>query len=117
MMFDEEEPFKSLNFQTERAPFFNWKYMFRTIMWRFLEITSRICLLLLVWSSMGGVALLIVLAVDFVICFGYCVKERSVELMGMMMYISFGAKDDYVVYFWLYRIISFYILLILSTIF
>merc|ERR1719461_2387595 len=111
MMFDEEEPFKSLNFQTERAPFLSWKYMVRIILWRFLEITSRICLLLLVWSSMGGVALLIILAVDFVICFGYCVKEKSVELLGMMMYISFGAKDYDVVLFWLYRFISFYILL------
>merc|ERR1719203_1972143 len=111
MMFEEvnawdwdhpQKTFKSLALQN-KWPFFSWKYFVRIIFWRFFEISSRVCLLLLIWSSMGGLSLIIVLGLDLAICIYICFKEKSFDLIGMMMYLSFSASGDYIALLWLYR--------------
>ena len=44
----------------------NYKYFIRVIFWRFLEISSRIVLLTLVWVNLGGISIFIILGAEFV---------------------------------------------------
>eukprot|EP01083_Nonionella_stella_P078773 215773_1 len=48
-----------------KFPFINWKYVVRVFFWRFLEISSRITLLVLTWVNLGGKAIFFLLAIEF----------------------------------------------------
>ena len=47
----------------KRAPFifFHWQYLVRVILWRFFEISSRICLIVMLWINLGGLATTIII--------------------------------------------------------
>ena len=40
----------------------------RVILWRFVEITCRVFLLMLIWINLGGAALMIILALEALVC-------------------------------------------------
>ena len=44
----------------------NPKWVMRVVLWRFLEISSRIVLLCLVWINVGGLSVCIMLAVELI---------------------------------------------------
>lgn len=72
MMFKKD--WKSPEFNLERRPFINKKWLIRVLLWRFLEITSRIGILCLMWINLGGISVFIVLPLEImylsIICFG-----------------------------------------------
>eukprot|EP01084_Bolivina_argentea_P027755 51561_1 len=92
-------------------------YLVRIILWRLFEITSRICLLIFFWINVGGFALVIMLAVECISLIIFGVFEKTPEIMGNLMFISFGMNKGYVRYFYYYRIISFYLFITIVTIF
>eukprot|EP01084_Bolivina_argentea_P309848 536000_1 len=96
---------------------FNYKYLVRVILWRFFEIMSRVLLLMLLWINIGGMALFIILFIEFGICVIFCIIEKTPDLMGNLMFISFATKNGYVRWFYWYRVLSFYLFSIMVTIF
>ena len=80
---DYGEKYVSLNLKIKKEfPFinFHWQYLVRVILWRFLEITDRINLCLLIWVNIGGLSLLIILGFELFCCFIFCITERSYVL-------------------------------------
>eukprot|EP01084_Bolivina_argentea_P117277 208295_1 len=117
---DNPDLYRNLKLRLKSKPpfiFFNWQYFIRVILWRFFEISSRVCVCVLFWINLGGLALLIVLGMEITICLILSFVEKTPDIMGNLMYISFGFREGYVMLFWLYRILSFYLYIILITIF
>ena len=56
------------------CPCINHRWVVRVVLWRFLEISSRITLLCLVWINLGGLSIFIILGLEMsylaIICFG-----------------------------------------------
>eukprot|EP01083_Nonionella_stella_P066967 176781_1 len=96
---------------------FNWQYLVRVILWRFLEISGRVCLCVLIWIDIGGFALVIILGCELMICLIFCVIEKTPDAMGNIMYISFGTRRGYVRWFWVYRVVFFYVYITMVTVF
>ena len=73
------EGFKNAYFKTETGCGYriSWLYVARLVLWRFLEISNRIGLALLIWINVGGTALLIIMGVEFAACFILCCGERA----------------------------------------
>ena len=71
VMFQEE--WKSIEFQ-KGLPCINVLYVIRVFLWRFLEISSRIVLLSLIWINLGGISVFIICGLEvgylFFVCFG-----------------------------------------------
>merc|ERR1712228_231939 len=99
----------------KQCPYFNWQYLFRVIAWRFCEIFSRVCLLVLIWINLGGVSLSIILSIELMACFKFCTLNKTPDIMGNMMYLTMTLKKNG--FFFFYRFFSHYIFLILITIF
>ena len=55
----------------------NFKWIKRVLCWRFLEISSRICLFALVWLNLGGMAVFIILFTEFVYLIVLCYGLRT----------------------------------------
>ena len=55
-------------------PKINYRWFIRVFCWRFLEISSRICLLTLAWINLGGISIFIMVGCEFmyltIICYG-----------------------------------------------
>ena len=55
-------------------PKINYLWFIRVICWRFLEISSRICLLALSWINLGGISIFIMVGCELtyllIICYG-----------------------------------------------
>eukprot|EP01084_Bolivina_argentea_P277183 473148_1 len=120
ILFDGYTQFRDLGFKFKKKCCcinFNWQYLFRVIVWRYFEISSRVCLCVLLWINIGGLALVVILGIELIICFIFCVIEKTPDAMGNIMYLSFGTNKGYVRYFWYYRIIFFYIYMIMITVF
>ena len=80
IMDPEDKEYQSLDFKVKKqCPFiqFHWQYLVRVILWRFLEITDRINLCLLIWVNIGGLPLLIILGFELICCLILCIVERS----------------------------------------
>ena len=74
----------------KKAPFifFNWQYLVRVILWRFLEISSRICLIVMLWINLGGLATTIIIGVEVLTCIIWCIAEKTyVHLSPLSIYI------------------------------
>ncbi len=94
VLFDEDEsdqkPFRNLDIAFKKKLCFvrfNWQYLMRVILWRFLEIASRICLLLLIWVNIGGLSVTIILGIEFFICFGFCIAEKAYVFILFLFYL------------------------------
>ena len=59
------EEWKSLDYSYNKCPCINFRYIFRVLV-RFIEISSRVGLLTLMWINMGGLATGIIIGVEFV---------------------------------------------------
>merc|ERR1712228_1128934 len=108
--------YKQLNLR-KKFPFFNWRYLFRVIAWRFCEISSRVCMLVLIWINLGGVSLSIILSIELIACFIACCYDKTPDMMGNIMYLIMASEKMGFGFFMFYRFLSHYILLILITIF
>merc|ERR1712228_1126164 len=108
--------YKELNLR-KKCPPFNWQYLFRVIAWRFCEISSHVCMLVLIWINLGGVSLSIILSIELIGCFIFCIIDKTPDMMGNMMYLTMSRDKKGFRFFKLYRFLSHYILLILITIF
>eukprot|EP01084_Bolivina_argentea_P043671 80431_1 len=119
----------------------NFWYVLRVVLWRFVEMTMRIFLCTLIWINLGGLALFLILGVEFAYISYVCFKLKTIDLMGFMVYITFASgsinnveqeedyifessitgkiftRDIYVLIIGGYRIISNWIYLLLVTIF
>ena len=76
MLFDENNEIEKKWIELDPRcsfPFCNYQWLFRVICWRFMEISSRICLLVLLWVYLGGVALSIMLFAELVACILVCI--------------------------------------------
>eukprot|EP01084_Bolivina_argentea_P128795 227582_1 len=103
----------------------NGLWFVRVVMWRFLEISTRIILLTLVWITMGGMSIFIILGIECIYLIIVSYGLGTVDMMGNVMYLvaanssrkneSWAMSMTYI--FWSYRVISSYILLIMVTIF
>eukprot|EP01083_Nonionella_stella_P117094 348514_1 len=121
LMFQEE--WKSA--RKSSFPFVNHRYFIRVFLWRFLEISSRIILLCLMWINLGGLSVFIVLAVEFIYLSVICFGLQSVLIMGNIIYLvaanSNKKSEDWAMLmtriFWSYRVLSSYVYLILVTVF
>ena len=74
------QEYKSLDFKmSKRPPFFkcNWRYLIRRFLWRFLEITSRICFCILFWLNVGGIPMVIVLGSELLFFFVLCIIKKT----------------------------------------
>eukprot|EP01083_Nonionella_stella_P204964 746817_1 len=74
--------------------FSSW-YVLR-VLWRFLDITSNICIMTLIWIAMGGVALTFKVAVESVAFLFICIRTGQWEfLFGIIgMVISTSTKES-----------------------
>eukprot|EP01084_Bolivina_argentea_P066466 121146_1 len=79
---------------------------------RFMEITTRVGICMIIWLYMGGKTLLVILIIEFIWCLLCCYAAKSIGPLSQMMYLapSFGNsyKDSIccfmVIYmFWYYR--------------
>eukprot|EP01084_Bolivina_argentea_P161606 281320_1 len=86
-----KKEWKNLDFQYEKCPPINWRYLFRVICWRFFEITTRIFLISLVWLAIGGFALMIIIAFELGFTLILCFYGEGVIVLGNMMYYTASA--------------------------
>ena len=42
----------------------NWRWFVRVFCWRFLEISSRICIFTLIWVNLGGISVFVILSFE-----------------------------------------------------
>eukprot|EP01084_Bolivina_argentea_P022228 41316_1 len=95
------------------------------VLWRFLEITSRIVLLAVVWINLGGLSVFIILGLECIYLSIVSFGLGTVDLMGNVIYLMAAnstKKSEYwavtmTKVFWAYRVISAYLLLVICTIF
>eukprot|EP01084_Bolivina_argentea_P307597 531696_1 len=118
--------FKLSNFKSFKCfDIINYKWFIRVILWRFMEISSRIVLLTLVWINVGGLFIFIMLGLEMlylaIVCFGL----GTVDMMGNIIYLMAASSNNksknwaikMTRIFWVYRVISCWLLLIIVTIF
>eukprot|EP01083_Nonionella_stella_P172767 593932_1 len=122
LMFKEE--WKSVGCKS-KFPFVNCRYIIRVFLWRFLEISSRIILLCLMWINLGGLSVFVVLTLEFIYLSVICFGLQSVGIMGNVIYLvaanSNKKSEAWAMLmtriFWSYRVLSSYLYLILVTVF
>eukprot|EP01083_Nonionella_stella_P198857 729761_1 len=104
-------------------PYINIKYLVRVFLWRFLEISSRITLLVLTWINLGGRAVIFVLFLEFCYLCLLAWSLGTIDIMGNLIYLM-AANSKRKGYkwavpmakiFWLWRVLSAYALLITVT--
>ena len=120
-LFDDD--WKSLDFSYKKCPFINFKYIFRVFV-RFMEISSRVASLTLMWINIGGVATGIIIGFEFIWLLIICIGMRAIMNMGNLMYLVYDYNPDNAGFadpmwfgFIYYRLASSYIYLILITCF
>eukprot|EP01083_Nonionella_stella_P170556 580666_1 len=108
-----------------KFPFVNWKYIVRVVFWRFLEISSRITLLVLTWVNLGGKAIFFLLAIEFCYLSVLAWALGTIDIMGNLIYLM-AANSKRKGYrwavpmawiFWGWRVLSGWALLISITVF
>ena len=91
-MIIQEKEWKNIDFKLKtKAPFiyFRWQYLVRVILWRFFEISSRICLIVMLWINLGGLATTIIIGVEVMTCIILCIAERTyVYLSELVIYTN-----------------------------
>eukprot|EP01084_Bolivina_argentea_P303117 523273_1 len=58
----------------------SWTYLFR-IMWRILDVSSRLFIMILTWLVIGGWALAIIILVEFTLILFICIMTKHWELI------------------------------------
>jgi len=83
-----DHDWRNSTFKVACIPCPNPLWFVRVILWRFVEITCRVFLLVLIWANLGGAALSIILTFETLICFFIACGYKSVEPLCLVMYIS-----------------------------
>ena len=102
-------------------PCINLRYILRVLM-RFMEISSRLILYVLLWVNLGGFYTSIILGIELIYLVCIVFRSGSIEALGNMMYFvivgNVNEKTDFklILIFLVYRFISAYIYLTLITI-
>eukprot|EP01084_Bolivina_argentea_P031597 58482_1 len=89
-----KDTWKTLDFKYNACPPVNWRYLFRVILWRFLEITTRVFLICLMWIGLGGFAVIIIMLFELVCALILCFYGEGVIVLGNMMYYTVSAVHD-----------------------
>eukprot|EP01084_Bolivina_argentea_P064995 118489_1 len=108
-----------------KFPFINIKYIIRVFFWRFLEISSRITLLVLCWINLGGKSIFFLLAIEFCYLTILAWGLGTIDIMGNVIYLmaANSKKKGYkwavpmAYLFWAYRLLSSWVLLITVTVY
>eukprot|EP01084_Bolivina_argentea_P098361 176769_1 len=119
--------YESPQFSYKKCPCINPKYILRVLV-RFIEISSRVSLLTIMWLNIGGLGTGIIILFEAIWLLAMCYRSGSIGCMGNLMYLlpDISYSDYYndreclefsFAGFALYRWLSAYIYLILSTIF
>eukprot|EP01084_Bolivina_argentea_P140984 247770_1 len=58
----------------------SWLYVFR-VAWRILDLTSRLCIMILTWIVVGGVSLTAIILAEFITILVICIKTKHWELI------------------------------------
>eukprot|EP01084_Bolivina_argentea_P026330 48955_1 len=117
-----KEEWVSLEFEYDKCPIVNKYYVFRSL-FRWFEISNRICIWTLCWVSLGGFALSIIIGFECIYLVILCIISRSPIALGNLMYlVGLNWEQENIIklmttIFWVYRITSLFIYLILITIF
>eukprot|EP01083_Nonionella_stella_P108113 314045_1 len=106
-------------------PFINIKYMVRVFLWRFLEISSRITLLVLTWINLGGRSIIFILFIEFCYLSVLAWALGTIDIMGNLIYLmaANSKRKEYkwavpmAKIFWVWRVLSAYALLITVTVY
>ena len=75
---DWEKGEKLDGFNTKRI---NWRWLVRVFCWRFLEISSRICIFTLIWLNLGGLTVFIILLVELLYLVMLCAVCRKLGVI------------------------------------
>eukprot|EP01084_Bolivina_argentea_P227147 383651_1 len=59
---------------------FSWLYIWRVI-WRILDVTSRLFIMILTWLVIGGVSLVVIICLECAVILAICVKTQHWELI------------------------------------
>ena len=122
-----ENEWKYLELKLKSCPIINYKFLFRVFV-RFLEISSRVSLLTLMWINLGGLATGIIIGAEMVYLVISCCGYKSIGNMGNLMYIVLDSgrynnlwTPEWLYKFWrtfvFYRIISSFVYLLMVTLF
>eukprot|EP01083_Nonionella_stella_P303257 1049150_1 len=119
-----KKEWRSFEFEYKKWPILNIRCVLRVLA-RFLEIGSRLSLLVLLWVNIGGFGTSIILSFELfvlvIICYGY----KSFGCIGNLMYFveddgkihKFNWTDGLLIAFMGYKLLSQYIYLALITVF
>ena len=58
----------------------NWRWFFRVFGFRFLEISSRICLFTLIWLNLGGFSVFVILSAEMFYVVMLCAVHRKLGI-------------------------------------
>ena len=106
---------------------FNYKYIIRVIFWRFLEISSRVTLICLIWINLGGFAVIIIIWLEIIYLSYICYGVGSFSMLCNIIYLTASSSTQKSSQqlkwaismgklFWAYRILSSWLFLIIITI-
>ena len=106
--------------KVQKCKCINYRYLLRVLL-RFMEISSRLILYVLLWINFGGFATGIILFVEFIFLLILAFIGGSVEVIGNMMYFVMAGDwnkiRDLIMGFLGYRFVFSYIYLIIITVF
>ena len=71
-------------------PCINSWWFVRVILWRFVEITCRVFLLVLIWINLGGATLMIILTLETLLCLVFAYSFKSYVLFLSLCFSPFG---------------------------
>ena len=71
---------KAFSDQWKSTRSFSWLYIFRVI-WRILDVTSRLFSMVLIWLIIGGLSLGIIIGFEFISFIVLCIKTKHWELI------------------------------------
>eukprot|EP01083_Nonionella_stella_P125152 378422_1 len=124
-----KEEWKSVQFKDEddkwTFPFVNAKYVIRVGFWRFLEISSRITLLVLTWINLGGKAIFFLLGIEFCYLALLSWALGTIDILANLIYLMVASTKGkryrwakpMLWSFWIWRVFSGWALLITITVY
>eukprot|EP01083_Nonionella_stella_P006253 18194_1 len=113
-----DRPWRDAELNYKGCPIINWRYVVRVLL-RYLEITHRILLLSLLWISLGGFAVGVILCFEMLIVSIIAIESKNVMMYSYLLYLTFiNVKESmWFTLFATYRLLSPVLYMILMTIF
>ena len=119
-----DQEWRSIEFSYKKCPCVNHRFVLRVLV-RFLEISSRVSLLTLMWINIGGLRTGIIIGIELLWLLITCIGYNGIGNMRNLMYLvrddGINYSSDFMELMWvlfvIYRFISSYIYLIVVTIF